>query len=371
MKKLPIFYILVFLLGYSFKISAQIDSTWKKAPSFFVNGFIDAFYIYDFNKPITEERQPFLYNHNRHNQINLNLAVLNLTVEHSKYRAKLSLQSGTYAQDNYAQEADIYKVINEAYVGLSLNKKNNLWLETGIFNSHLGFEWLYSIDNVNYTRSLATENLPYFLAGARVNYQAGSKWFFSGLVTNGWQRIQRVKGTSLLGYGTQVTYTPSKNVTFNWSTFICSDDPDSTRRMRYFNDFYGIIDLTKKFKLIVAFDLGHQQVSKGSSDYYMWLTPNLIGQYAISNQWKTSIRLEYFLDQNGVIIPTGTPNGFNTAGISANLDYYPIPNIACRFEARLFTSKDEVFVTDTSISSSDFFIGTSIAMKFNTKIKIR
>src|SRR5688572_9097184 len=80
------------------------DSSQTIKPEINISGFIDVYYAYDFNKPRTNYRQPFLYNHNRHNEFNLNLGFLKLSAIHSKYRANLALQAGTYPADNYAAE---------------------------------------------------------------------------------------------------------------------------------------------------------------------------------------------------------------------------------------------------------------------------
>ena len=62
-------------------------------------------------------RQAFLYNHNRHNEFNVNLGLLRLAVAHAKYRANVALQTGTYANDNYAAEPGLLKAIFEAKCG--------------------------------------------------------------------------------------------------------------------------------------------------------------------------------------------------------------------------------------------------------------
>jgi hypothetical protein len=50
------------------------------------------------------------------------------------------------------------KNIYEANVGISLNKKNNLWVDAGVMPSHIGFESAISMDNWYLTRSLLAEN---------------------------------------------------------------------------------------------------------------------------------------------------------------------------------------------------------------------
>jgi len=351
-----------------FTLSAQTDSLWHERPTLTVSGFLDVFYVYDFNQPPGDFRQPFLFNHNRHNEFNLNLGLVKLGLAHPKYRTSLALQTGTYAIDNYVEEPELLKNIFEAYIGISMNRENTLWLDAGILPSHIGFESAVSTDNLTLTRSLAAENSPYFLSGAKLTYHPSEKWQIAVLMVNGWQRIQRLDGNSLPSFGTQVYFNPSRKVTLNWSTFIGTDEPDTTRQMRYFNNFFGQFQYTEKLGFIAGFDVGVQQKSKGSSDYDIWLSPTLIVQFALNETWKAAIRAEYYQDETGIIIPAGTPNGFQTTGLSLNLDYLPIPNIACRLEGRWLSSKDNLFESNTTPTDQNFSIATSIAIRFSERV---
>jgi hypothetical protein len=355
----------IILINLNLFFFAQNDSIWNQKPNFNFSGFLDVFYAYDFNQPDGNFRQPFLYNHNRHNEFNINLGLIKLGVEHSKYRANLAIQTGTYANDNYVAEPGLLKTIFEANVGLALNKKNTIWLDAGVFPSHVGFESAISVNNMTLTRSLCAESSPYFLSGAKLTFNPNEKWEIVGLVTNGWQRIKKIEGNSMLSGGTQVNFSPNENVSLNWSTFVGTDDPDTTRRMRYFNNFYGQFQVSEKFGFIAGFDIGIQQTLKGSSNYDTWLSPILISQFSINKKWKTAIRAEYYQDEKGVIIPTGTINGFQTTGVSLNLDYSPSPNTVFRIEGRWFNSFDPIFEKNNSFSNNNFFVATSIAIKFN------
>ncbi len=50
-------------------LAQTVDTTAKLT----VNGYVEAYYSYDFNQPTTNERPSFLYSHNRHNEFNVNL----------------------------------------------------------------------------------------------------------------------------------------------------------------------------------------------------------------------------------------------------------------------------------------------------------
>jgi hypothetical protein len=353
-------YVGLYLLS-TLKVVAQEDSAHSVKPIINLSGFIDIFYAYDFNKPKTNYRQPFLYNHNRHNEVNLNLGFIKVNIEHAKYRANIALQSGTYPRDNYAQEPEEYRSIFEANAGVSLNKKNNVWLDAGIFTSHIGFESAISSENWTLTRSLVAENSPYYLTGLKLTHTPSENLSLSFLLCNGWQRIQRLPGNSLPSIGTQVYYEKG-DIVFNWNTFLGTDDPDSTRRIRFFNNVYTHWNFSDKAGFTLGFDAGFQQKVKGSSAYNFWYSPVVIFRHKLRHDWSYAIRGEYYTDPSEVIIVTGTKHGFRTTGLSLNFDYKPFAQILCRMEARWLNSKDRIFENGNELSKSNLFITSSFAL---------
>jgi hypothetical protein len=341
---------------------AQSDST----KNFFeMSGYVETYYVYDFANPDDHVRPDFLYSFNRHNEVNLNFGYIQAAYDDDKVRGKLALMAGTYANANLAAEPGVLKNAFEANVGVKLSKKKNLWVDAGIFASHIGFESAIGAITWNMTRSILAENSPYYLSGAKISYTSeNKKWFLSGLVLNGWQRIQRVDGNQTPAFGHQLTWTPNDRVTLNSSSFIGTDTPDSTRQMRYFHNFYGQFQLTEDLGLIAGFDIGAQQVAKGSSRYNSWYSPVLIARYALTEKLTLAARGEYYSDEGGVIISTGTPNGFRTFGYSVNLDVQIRENVLWRIEGRTFSSrKDRIFLDEEQTPTTDnYFVGTSLSI---------
>lgn len=341
---------------------AQTDST-KNPLS--IGGYIETYYAYDFGKPSDHNRPGFVYSHNRHNEVNLNLGFIKAAYVTDKVRANLALMTGTYANANLAAEPGVLRNIFEANAGVKISKKKNLWVDAGIFASHIGFESAIGKDCWNLTRSILADNSPYYESGVKLSYTSDNqKWFLSGLILNGWQRIQRVYGNNTPAFGHQLTYKPTSKVTLNSSSFVGSDTPDSTKQMRYFHNFYGQFQLTEKFGMLLGFDMGAQQKVKGSSDYNTWYSPVLILKYALAEKISIAARGEYYSDANGVIINTGTVNGFQTYGYSLNLDYQIMNNAVWRIEGRGFTSKDNIFTLNEEPSAQNYFLTTALAISF-------
>lgn len=344
---------------------AQIDSTENKKNPLKISGYLEVYYAYDFGAPENNTRPSFIYSHNRHNEVALNLGFIKANYENEKVRANLAIMAGTYSNANLSAEEGVMKNIFEANAGVKLSPTKNLWIDAGIFSSHIGFESAISKDCWTLSRSILAENSPYYESGAKISYTTDSgKWFFSALVLNGWQRIKRVDGNKTLAFGHQFTYKPNSKVTLNSSSFIGNDKPNIDKRMRYFHNLYGIFQLNNNWGLTAGFDIGAEQKSKGSESYNSWYSPVLIAKYKASEKVSLAVRGEYYQDENGVIIATESPNGFKTFGYSLNFDYAIYDNVVWRIEGRNLNSKDEIFTENGNPTKQNFMAVTSLAISF-------
>ena len=135
--------------------------------------------------------------------------------------------------------------------------------------------------------------------------------------------------------------------------------------MRFFHDFYGIFALTDQLSLTLGFDIGTEEQSPTGNGTNTWYSPAGILAYKFNNKWSVAGRAEYYNDKNGVIIGTGTPNGFQTWGMSINADYAIRSNAVWRIEAKTYNSKDNIFVKgDQGITSGSTVLVTSLAVSF-------
>lgn len=353
-------------LGAALAISmiANAQDTTKKG--LIVSGYAEIYYSYDFNKPPGNSKAPFLYSFNRSNEVSLNLGFIKAAFTSDRLRASLALGAGSYMNANLASEPGVLKNIYEANAGIKISHNRDLWIDAGIFASHIGFESAVGKDCWDLTRSILAENSPYYESGVKLSYTSpGQQWFLSALLLNGWQRIQRPDGNTTPAAGTQVTWKPSDKVVLNYSTFIGNDKPDSLRQMRYFNDFYGIFQLRGKWAFTAGIDYGLEQKTKGSSSMNTWYAPVLLIKFAPDDKNTLAARGEYYSDPDGVIVSTGTPNGCKIFGWSVNYDRRIIPNAVWRIEIRGLNGKDGYFLkTDNSNTTNDVFITTSLAIGF-------
>lgn len=349
------------LLLLSVPVLAQTDSSRLQ-----LSAYVEPYYSFDFNQPENNTRPGFFYSYNRHGEVNLNLGALRAAYAAPRVRANASLAAGTYMNANYSAEPGVLRNVLEMNAGVKLSQKADLWVDAGVFPSHIGIESAIGRDCRNLTRSLVAENSPYFESGAKLTYNTpNGKWTLTGLVLNGWQRIQRPDGLSMPSFGTQIVFRPSDGVVLNSSSFLGTDKPDDVRLMRYYHNLYGIFQLGDKVELTLGLDTGWEQKRKGESDYNTWFTPVGIVRYAATDKLALAFRAEYYRDQYGVIIATGTPDGFNVSGFSLNLDYAVMPNALWRIEGRFLSSgEDKIFVRDGDLVKTNAFVTTSFAFSF-------
>lgn len=330
-----------------------------------ISGYTELYYSYAFNKPADHTMPPFVYSYNRTNEVNLNLGFIKANYTSDNIRANLALMAGTYANANLAAEPGVLKNLYEANAGIKLSKSANLWVDAGVFASHIGFESAVGKDCWVLTRGILSDNTPYYEAGAKLTYTtADGKLTASALYLNGWQRIQRQDGNNKPAGGVQLTWQPTENITFNYSNYLGTEGADSVGVRRFYHDFYTIIQLTPKFGITAAIDYGTQQKSKTDKSSNHIISPVFIARYKLAEQWAVAGRIEYYRDPNGMIISTGTPNGFKTTGYSVNLDYSPFPNAVIRLEGKVLNSKDPIFMKDNMQVAANQVITTSLAVSF-------
>lgn len=348
------FKIILFLASISKLVFAQTDTLQK----FSFSGYGEVYYSYDFSKPQNHEKPNFLYNHKKHNELNVNLVLVKLNYKDKNARANLGLMAGNYAQYNLSAEPTWAQAIYEANIGIKLSKKSNFWIDAGIMPSHIGFESAISSDCWTLTRSLLAENSPYYETALKLTYTSkNEKLLLSGMYLNGWQRIQKPNYIQKPSFGIQTTYKPTEKLTLNYSNFLGTDKPDSTNSFRHFHNLYLQYEPTKKLGLIAGFDLGSEK--RNLSNYDIWYSPVIIIRQIINNKIQIALRTEYYNDPAQVIIETNTNNGFQAFGVSTNLDYTLNEKLKFRVEGKMYHSKDNIF----SGSNNNYSLTTNLAIR--------
>ena len=331
-------------------------------------GFVDNYYAYDFGRPANFDR-PFTTQAARHNEFNVNLAYIEAKVSGPRVRGRLALQAGTSVQSNYAGEPAIGSVsgpslsrfIQEAVAGYQISP--SLWVDGGIFLSHIGMESFISRDNHTYTRSLSADYTPYYESGVKLTWQATPKLSALVTVVNGWQNISENNQDKAVG--ARLDYARSSSTTLSYYNFIGNEV--ASNRLRVFNGVGFKSGLTPAFTLQGNFDYGTQQKAlTGSSS---WFSTGIIGKQQVNPVIGISGRVERYQDPDQVIVATGSPGGFKATTASVGIDVSPVGPIRAlwRNELRGTWAADPVFPNRsaaTGTSRSNTLLVTSLALTF-------
>lgn len=341
--------------------TATMDSSdYQIKGKFTVEGYVDTYYAYSFNEP-KEGDQPYLVSMSRHNEININLAFLDLKYSSSRLRARVAPGFGTYVNANYIHETGSLKNLIEANCGIKLFKNKNWWLDVGVLGSPYTNESAISKDHLAYTRSLAAENVPYYLSGAKLTLPVSRKVNAYFYFINGWQQI--TDQNSNKSFGSQIEFRPNNFLLMNWNNYIGNENAamDSVKGLRYFTDLYFIYS-KDRLSMTSCFYYG---VQENREKLLRWWQVNLICRYAFNSLISGSFRVEYFSDQNSVLVlPITQGIGFETLGMSVGVNVRLDDNILFRTEARHFLSDQKTFVDQDAPASNSLTLTASLCAWF-------
>jgi len=350
------------IIGFLFianNILAQVSNTGimdtisgKTLKKITISGYLDMYYGGTFSKT-HDNSIPYFVSMARNNEATINLALIDFRYNTKNLRARFVPGFGTYMNANYATEQGSLKNIVEASAGVKLSTTKEIWLDAGVLGSPYTNESAISKDHLMYTRSLAPEYVPYYLAGVKLSIPLSKKFSAYLYFLNGWQQIQDANSGKSIG--TQLEYRPNDNNLINWNTYVGDERSEilTNYRMRYFTDFYWIYN-KNKISVTSCFYIGNQKKIEVDSTYSdnIWWQINFISKYSFTEKLSISGRLEYFNDNNNIFVQSITPvSGFNTysGGLCMNLKLND--NAIFRLEGRQFFSGENIY-TDKNANNS-------------------
>ncbi len=334
--------------------AAPTDST----PRVTFGAFIDGYYAWDFGRPVSLDHSfaggaVFLTQPSRHNEFNLNLAYVEAKLDAPHYRGRIALQAGTSVQSNYAGEPSVgaisgpslSRMLQEAFVGVHVAP--TLWIDGGIFFSHMGMEGWISRDNPTYSRSLVADYSPYYQSGIKATWTPTAKVTAQLDVVNGWQNI--AENNQGKGAGVRIDVAATSATTLSYYNLF-SDEAGN--RLRTFNGI-GVKHAQGALTLVGQLDVGTQSKggTAGSSTWYGWTA---MARVQATPLVAVAARLEGYTDDDQVIISTGSvTRGANTianpsfhgTGASIGVDVTPYARLVWRSEVRACTIAMRCFQT--------------------------
>lgn len=300
--------------------------------------FVDTYYAYDFNRPATQRRDATSQAYYDH-ELNINLAYLEYQYQSDTTRGRFAAQYGDTASIVYKdEEHEFLRHVQELYVGRRLT--DSLWLDVGIFHSHLGPESWISRKNPTYSRSLIADYSPYYQMGVRASYEFSDQLKLDTYLMRGWQNISEDRspalGTSLQWIVGGIT---GDDLTLTHNTFIGHEDG-----ARVLNDFVAKYSISPKLRVFAAYDIGYQSRNKDRTNNTVWWNGfSVIGQYDLLSVLSVSLRAERFNDPANVLAEGVTDLPFRASGVSATIDIKLGSQLMWRNEYRALISKSDLF----------------------------
>jgi hypothetical protein len=265
---------------------------------------------------------------------------------------------GDYVNSNLKSETRTLQNIYETNVGIKFS--NNIILDFGIFNSHIGFESAIGQESWTCTRSILADNTPYYEAGYRLSFESDNKKWKGNLnFLNGWQKMT-ANTNDQKSWGHQIQYIPNKKTAINSSSYF-GQSPTVINKSRYFHNFYTQYQMNDKFGFIVGIDNGcefDKTESLKNAKYYF--SPIVITKYTINSKSSVTGRFEYFKDNDMILNNTYLKE---VKGYSINYDYQIQKSSTLRLEARMLQHKESDKID--KIDKNNIFFSVVFCTKIN------
>jgi hypothetical protein len=350
-------FVLQLIVGYS-----QDSIVKKDSLQVHFRGYMDV-YLGTHTAATTNQQAPMMVNSAICNQPSINCGFAEMTATYQRFRSTLSLGLGSYFQTNYSAEHGLFRNIQAANLGINVWKKRGIWLDAGVLASPYTNETAISIDQLVYTRSLASEYVPYFMTGINLTIPMGTKWHFNVACYNGWQHIADNNKQPAAGF--QLTYQPTKKHLFSVDGFYGDENSSSTPflGMRTFLDAYWTYT-SDKWSATTCFYAGKtQHFSAALNANLYWFQGNATLRYTTTKNWRYAGRIEFFNDEQQVMLPLSN-NGIAPQKViseTISIGKMIAKKFLLRAECRHFLTKSPYFIQNGHSQQSAFWMTCSLA----------
>jgi Putative beta-barrel porin-2, OmpL-like. bbp2 len=308
----------------SLSLAAQDSTkTEAKASPFTFTGYIDSYYNYNTNNPLSGNNlgqsgtaRAF---DQKANTMGLGLVQTKFGYSHKKSDVVVDLTFGPNADlGNYGNlvgplGTTTALAIKQAYFNFKATDK--LTFTAGQFGTHIGYEVIDAPINYNYSLSNLFNNGPFYHIGLKANYAFTDKVsLMAGVVNNVDALYDNNKKKGIIG---QLFLKPTEN----WSVYInyIGSNETSTKKVGSTKDtagFYQVIDLTTGYQITKKFYIGinaaygsqkgeyqggaNVQPVNGTDTTRTWGGAALYTNYAFTDKFGLGVRAEMFDNTSGV-----------------------------------------------------------------------
>lgn len=314
-----------------------------------ISGYIDAYSAYYSDEIALGEFQKFPTSAPVSNTFGLNMAMISAQYQGKNVVGTLTLHAGDIPRSAWSLQ---YNAIQEAHVGIQLIPK--LWLESGFFRTHLGFESIQPRENIGSTIALTTYFEPYFLSGSKLTYYATNKIHFQTSIFNGFNTFVAINDRKTYGFSVGYDANAHVSVSFNSLYSDVSKIGDIMRKKRLYNDLY-ITYKSRRLDMGVEANYGiqsHARLSDSNQAASMYSFTVATKYKFHGGKFAVYARGEIFNDDNEIL--TGPIQnsyhqwvGINATGLNMGVEYKVMANSFLRFEGRQISLKnyEDIFFT--------------------------
>jgi hypothetical protein len=190
--------------------------------------------------------------------------------------------------------------LTEAYVDYVAPLGSGLKLRFGKFVTYHSAEVIEAKDNFNYSRSfLFNVAVPFTHTGFMAGYKFSEAFTANLYLVNGWDvTTDNNKGKT---FGASFVVTPIDPVQLTFNFMYGPEQPNNTSNNRFLFDWIGAFKSTKNLTFMANLDYAHEDKDplKGGQDSE-WYGVAVYAKYEFTGSFSTSVRAEYFNDQDGV-----------------------------------------------------------------------
>jgi Putative beta-barrel porin-2, OmpL-like. bbp2 len=261
-------------------------------PGVDVTGFVDGYYGYNFNKPVTNTNALHVFDVD-HNSLGLALvevAFEKKPVTGSPVGFRADLNFGPAAEISNAFEPGDPTILDKVQQGyVSWLPSPKVQLDFGKFVTFVGAELVESKDDWNYTRSIQFGYaIPIYHAGLRATVTASDKLTLAGYLVNGWNDVK--DNNSAKTFGAQFTAKPSAKVTLVGGGLVGKEGASEDTRVLV--DTILTLAPTSKVSFMGNYDYGKEGDAK-------WQAVSVYARLQASETVAFSPRFEYLDDSDG------------------------------------------------------------------------
>ncbi len=323
---------------------------------------LDAAYSRSFNTPPNHERT-FTLQPSRNDQFGIMQGIAGVELRSAHVRGKVAAQTGWFADVLWTGADTSLRWLSEAWLGVRLTE--GVWLDAGVYPSHIGAESMIARDNLVLSRMYVSDATPYAETGVSITWEESASTTIALHVLNGWQRI--IDNNDGIAIGTRIAHRPSDALSLTWGTFVGDERPrGQEQQLRWYSNAWMSWNISNATTLIAIADVGTQERRIRGYDVVWYL--GAIAAVRISPALRLAARLEHMNDRHNVLIPTPTQQPFISTSASINADYTVGESMLLRAEGRILQAPYAMFPSRTGLRMQDAFVTLSASYAFQLPI---